>query len=79
MQKGLSLYKKLPTFFRKIKIIGVFPKNTILVTADIVGLHPKILHHAGLKALKEALEKRDIKKIPREDLVKMTEFVLKCI
>ena len=31
---------------------------------------------SGLKALKEALEKRDIKKIPTEDLLKMAEFVL---
>ena len=41
-----------------------------------MGLYPNILHQAGLKALKEALEKRDIKKIPTEDLVKMAEFVL---
>ena len=39
----------------------------ILVTADVVGLYPK----AGSKALKETLEK-----IPTEDLVKMTEFVM---
>ena len=44
-----------------------------------MGLYPNIPHQAGLKALKEALEKadikvikealekRDIKKIPRED------------
>ena len=41
-----------------------------------MGLYPNISHQAGLKALKEALEKRDIKKIPTEDLVKMGEFVL---
>ena len=35
-----------------------------------------IPHQAGLKALKEVLEKRDIKKTPTEDLVKMAEFVL---
>ena len=42
----------------------------------MVGLYPNIPHEAGLKALKEALEKRDTKKIPTEDLVKMAEFVL---
>ena len=31
---------------------------------------------AGLEALKEALEKKDIKKVPTEDLVKMVEFLL---
>ena len=38
-----------------------------------MGLYPNIPHQAVLKALKEALEKRDIKKIP---LVKRAEFVL---
>ena len=37
---------------------------------------PNISHQAGLKALNEALEKRVNKKIPRENLVKMAEFVL---
>ena len=41
-----------------------------------MGLYPNIPHQAGLKALEEALEKRDIKKIPTEDLVEMAEFVL---
>ena len=39
-------------------------------------LYPNIPHQPALKALKEALEKRDIKKIPAEYLVKMAEFVL---
>ena len=51
-------------------------ENAILVTADVESLYPKISHQAGLKAPKEALEKRDIKKIPTEDLVKTAEFVL---
>ena len=44
--------------------------------ADVVGLYSNIPNQAGLKALKEAFEKRDIKKIPTEDIVKMEEFVL---
>ena len=42
----------------------------------IVALYPNIPHQAGLKALREAFEKRDIKKIPTEDLVRIAEFVL---
>ena len=76
MQKGLSYIRDSQYFLEKIKTIGSVPENAILVTADVVGLYPNIPHQAGLKALKEALEKRDIKKIPREDLVKMAEFVL---
>ena len=39
-------------------------------------LYLNIPDQAGLISLTEALEKRDIKKIPTEDLVKMAEFVL---
>ena len=41
-----------------------------------MGLYLNIPDQAGLISLTEALEKRDIKKIPTEDLVKMAEFVL---
>ena len=41
-----------------------------------MGLYLNIPHEAGLKALTEALGKRDIKKIPREDMMKLAEFVL---
>ena len=53
------------------------PKNAILVTADVVGLYPNIPHEVGLRALGEALDKRDKKTIPTEELLKMAEFVLK--
>ena len=76
MQNGLSYIKDSQHFLEKIKTIGSVPENAILVTADVVDLYPNIPHQAGLKALKEALEKRDIKKIPTEDLVKIAEFVV---
>ena len=76
MQNGLSYIKDSQHFLEKIKTIGSVPENAILVTADVVGLYSNIPHQAGLKALKEVLEKRDIKKTPTEDLVKMAEFVL---
>ena len=76
MQNGLSCIRDSQYFLEKIKTIGSVPENAIPVTADVVGLYPNIPHQAGLKTLKEALERRDIKKIPTEDLVKMAEFVL---
>ena len=63
-------------FLEKIKTVGSVPENAILVTADVVGLYPNIPHQAGLKDLKEALEKRDTKQIPTEDLVITAKFVL---
>ena len=56
--------------------MGCIPDNAILVTADIVGLYPSIPHQTGLIALKEALDKRLLKKIPTDDLIKIAEFVL---
>ena len=50
------------------------PENVILVTADVVGLYQSIPHEVGLR---EALNKRDEKTIPTEELLKMAEFVLK--
>ena len=60
----------------KIKTLGCIPDNDMLVTADVVGLYPSIPHRAGLNSLKEANGKRPLKKIPTDDLIKMTEFVL---
>ena len=48
-----------------------------MVTADVVGLYPSIPHEVGLRALREALNKRDEKTIHTEELLKMAEFVLK--
>ena len=45
-------------FIRKIKDIQYTPSNTILVTAEVVGLYPSIPHCSGLKALKNILDRR---------------------
>ena len=47
------------------------------MAVDLVGLYPSIPHEVGLRALREAFEKRNEKTIPTEKLLKMTEFVLK--
>ena len=41
-----------------------------------MGLYPSISYELGLKALEEALEKRDSLQISTSDLVKMAKFVL---
>ena len=46
------------------------------MAADVVNLFPSIPHEVGLRALREALHKRDEKIIPTEKLLKMVEFVL---
>ena len=77
MQESWSYIKDSADFINKIGQIGDIPENAILVTADVVGLYPSIPHNAGLKALKNALDKRKQKHIPTEKLINMTEFVVK--
>ena len=77
MQSSRSYIKNSGDFIKKIRIIGTIPKDSILITADIVGLYPSISHVAGIKALEKALNNRINKKISTEDLVKMVKFVLK--
>ena len=66
MKKGLSYIKDSGDFISKIKRIGSVPENAILVTADVVGFYPSISHDVGLKALKQALVKREQKKFQQK-------------
>ena len=68
MESGKSYIIDPRHFLKKINTLGCIPDNAILVTADAVGLYPSISHQAGLNALKEALDKRRLKRIPTDDL-----------
>ena len=76
MQSGKSYITDSGHFLEKIKTLGLLPDNAILVIADEVGLYPSISHRASFIALKEASDKRVLKKIPTDGLMKMAEFVL---
>ena len=77
MQSSRSYIKDSGDFIKKIKNIGAILKDSILVTADVVGLYPSIPYQAGRKALEKALNNRTNKKVSTEDLVKMAKFVFK--
>ena len=77
MQNGKCCIRYSGHFLENIKNINNLPENAILATADVMDLYKSILHQAGLRALKEALENRSVKKFPTENLIKMDEFVLK--
>ena len=49
MQSSRSYIKDSCDFIKKIKNISTIPKDSILVTADVVGLYPSIPHEAGLQ------------------------------
>ena len=76
-QSGRFYIKDSGDFLKKIKHLVSFPENAILVTPDVVGLYPSIVHDAGLQAHEEALENRNHKQISTGKLVKMAQFVLK--
>ena len=76
MQSGKSYITDSGHFLEKIKTLGLLPDNAILVIADEVGLYPSIPHQTGFIALKEASDKRVLKKMPTDGLMKMAEFVL---
>ena len=77
MQNGWSYIRDSNDSINKIKNLKNIPSNSILVTADIVGLYPSISHDSGLNAIKEALEKRVRKSVPTSDILKLMKFALK--
>ena len=77
MQSGWSYINDSGDFIKKTLTWGSIPDNAILVTADVVGLYPSILHETGLKALREVLDKREQHTIPTSELIRMADFVLK--
>ena len=75
IQESWSYIKDSNDFIKKAKNLKGIPQDALLVTADVVGLYPSIPHEAGLKALKEALDKRENRNIATNDLIRMAEFV----
>ena len=56
--KEWKSYIKDASNFEKLKNLGNIPSNAILITADVVGLYPRIPHNAGPQVLYEKLEER---------------------
>ena len=77
MQRGWLYIKNSGDFMKKTRNLGSIPKTAILITADVVGLYPSIPHEAGLKALREVLDKREQHTIPTSELIRKADFVLK--
>ena len=77
MQDSWSYIKGSGDFLEKIKNIGKTPEGAILVTIDVIRLYPSISYEAGLEALRKKLSEKDSPKVPTEDIVRTTKFVLK--
>ena len=76
LKEGNSCIKDTADFLYKIKDLGEIPEGAIIVTA-VVGLYPSIPHNEGLEVLYKQYNKFLQKKVPTEDIIKMTVFVLK--
>ena len=77
MQKGWLYIIDSSDFIKRTRNLGSIGDNAILVTTDVVGLYPSIPHEAGLKALREILDKGQQYTIPTSELIRMADFVLK--
>ena len=77
MQNGWSYIRDSGDFIDKMKRIGKITEGSFLVTADVVGLCPRIALSEGILVLKQKLEEQPSTKSPTNDLVKLAEFVLK--
>ena len=75
MQRGKSYIKDSGDLINKIRNLQNISESAILVTSDVVVLYPSIPHETGLNALREALDSRENKHIPTDDLLKIIAFV----
>ena len=73
----ISYIYKSTDFIEKIKKIGKTPKDEILLTGNVVGFIPNIPHKEGLEALRKELDEVPSSKILSNDLINLSEFVLK--
>ena len=58
MKQGESYKKDTGDFLEKLKRVEEIPKGAILVTADVVGLYPSILHNRSLEVLRKQINSR---------------------
>lgn len=75
-----SFVKDSKHLIRKIEDInakGPLPEGSSLFTIDVVAMYPSIPKDLGLKAAKEALNQREIKKPSTENLLKCLQICLK--
>ena len=77
MKEGKSYIKDTADLLNTLKDLGEIPEGAILVTADVVGLYPRIPHTEVLKVLHKQYDKFLHKKVTTEDIIKMADFVLK--
>ena len=79
MRSAKSYIRDTGDFLNKLKELGSIPQNALLVTVDVVGLHPSIPHQDSLDALSIKLENEKIKRFLRRIYLKWPSLYLKKI
>ena len=64
-------------FLRRVEEMGGLDEDDFMFTMDIVALYPSVPQGKARQAMQESLERRNEKKIPTEDLLELSELVLK--
>ena len=69
-----SYNKDTQDFLRLINQINrglKLKSNVMLVTMDVIGLFTSLAHEEGIKCMKEQLDKRTMKQVPTEFIIKL--------
>lgn len=64
-------------FTNRIKDLNNIPENCILVTFDVLGLHPHIPHEEQLKTILKIFEVQENKTVTTGSLVELAKMILK--
>ena len=64
-------------FLQCFNQIGDIPKNTLLVSFDVVGLYPHIPHAQGVEIMRPFLDKCEDQSVSSESLCKLANIVRK--
>ena len=66
-------------FLERLKEIGNIPENAILVSFDVVGIYPHLLHVEGIEPMRYYLLNRMIQDVSTESLCHLAIIILEFI
>ena len=63
-------------FLRKLEEVGKLKDGDFMFVMDVVALYPSVPRERARVAMERSLDQRKIKKIPKEDVLEMSELIL---
>ena len=77
VEKQKSYVQDTADFLRRLEEVQELQKDEFMFTMDVVALYPSVPREKTKEAMRENLDKRQVKKIPTEDLIELGEMVLR--